>query len=102
MTSPHRYAVLRFIGRLVGTGLLAVALVPTGAAQSNIPRFERGDCWLNGDWARDVRRECGWLVVPESRNRAETKTIRLAVEILRASEPNGARVHRSTCYAILS
>ena len=90
MTSHHGYDVLRFIGRLVGTALLAVALVPTGAAQSNIPRFERGDCLLNGDWARDVRRECGWLVVPESRNRPDTKTIRLAVEIFRGSEPNGA------------
>ena len=90
MTSHHGYYVLRFIGRLVGTALLAVALVPTAAAQSKVPRFERGDCWLNGDWARDVRRECGWLVVPESRNRPDTKTIRLAVEIFRASEPNGA------------
>jgi pimeloyl-ACP methyl ester carboxylesterase len=82
--------MFRFIGRLVGAALLAVALVPTGTAQSNIPRFERGDCLLNGDWARDVRRECGWLVVPESRNRPDTKTIRLAVEIFRGSEPNGA------------
>ncbi len=90
MTSHHGYGMLRFIVRLVGTALLAVALVPMGAAQSNIPRFERGDCLLNGDWARDVRRECGWLVVPESRNRPDTKTIRLAVEILRGSEPNGA------------
>ena len=89
MTSRHGDCV-PFMMRLVGTALLAMALAPTGAAQSKVPRFERGDCWLNGDWARDVRRECGWLVVPESRNRPDTKTIRLAVEIFRASEPNGA------------
>ena len=65
MTFPRCY-VLRYVNRLVGAALLAGALAPTGAAQSKVPRFERGDCLLNGDWARDVRRECGWLVVPES------------------------------------
>ncbi len=89
MTFPRCY-VLRYVNRLVGAALLAGALAPTGAAQSKVPRFERGDCLLNGDWARDVRRECGWLVVPESRDRPNTTTIRLAVEIFRASEPNGA------------
>jgi pimeloyl-ACP methyl ester carboxylesterase len=84
------HCVLRHMKRLVGPALLAVALAPTGAAQSTVPRFERSDCLLNGDWARDVRRDCGWLVVPESRDRPDTKTIRLAVEILRATEPNGA------------
>jgi pimeloyl-ACP methyl ester carboxylesterase len=82
--------VLRDTKRLAGAALLALALAPTGAAQSKVPRFERGECLLNGDWARAVRRECGWLVVPESRDRPDTKTIRLAVEIFRASEPNGA------------
>jgi pimeloyl-ACP methyl ester carboxylesterase len=83
------YYVLRDVKRLVGAALLAVALSPTGAAQSKVPRFERGDCLLNGDWARDVRRECGWLVVPESRDRPDTQSIRLAVEIFRASEATG-------------
>jgi pimeloyl-ACP methyl ester carboxylesterase len=84
------YCAMRYIKRLVGPALLAVALAQTGAAQSKVPRFEPGDCLLNGDWARDVRRDCGWLVVPESRRRPDTKTIRLAVEIFRAREPNGA------------
>ena len=84
------YCVFRSIKRLVAAALLAAALAPTGAAQSKVPRFERGDCLVDGDWARDVRRECGWLVVPESRDRPDTNTIRLAVEIFRAREPNGA------------
>jgi pimeloyl-ACP methyl ester carboxylesterase len=44
---------------------------------------------VNGDWARDVRRECGWLVVPESRDRPSAQSVRLAVEIFRAREPTG-------------
>ena len=58
--------------------------------RSQVPRFERGDCLVDGGWARDVRRECGWLVVPETRDRASTNTVRLAVEILHAREPSGA------------
>lgn len=84
-----RDCVVRYIKRPVGVALVAVALAPISAAQPKVPRFEAADCLLNGDWARDVRRECGWLVVPESRDRHDTKTVRLAVEILRASEPNG-------------
>jgi hypothetical protein len=45
---------------------------------------------VDGDWARDVRRECGWLVVRESRERASAHTVRLAVEVFRAREPSGA------------
>jgi pimeloyl-ACP methyl ester carboxylesterase len=89
MTSPG-HCVSRYITRLVGAALLAVPLAVMSVPQSKVPQFARGNCLLNGDWARDVRRECGWLVVPESRDRPDTKTIRLAVEVFRASEPNGA------------
>jgi pimeloyl-ACP methyl ester carboxylesterase len=82
--------VFRDITPLAGAALLAVALAPTGAAQPRVPRFEPGDCLVDGDWARDAGRECGWLVVPQSRDRPDTNTIRLAVEIFRAREPNGA------------
>ena len=58
--------------------------------QSPLPRFERGDCVIDGDWARDVRRECGWLVVPESRDHTTANTVRLAVEVFRALDPSGA------------
>jgi pimeloyl-ACP methyl ester carboxylesterase len=78
------------LARLVGAALLVVSVAPKAQAQSQLPRFERGDCLVNGDWARDVRRECGWLVVPESRDRPSANTVRLAVEIFRATEPSGA------------
>ena len=89
MIIRHGDGASRIIRWFMGTAVLAVALVPTAAAQSKVPRFERGDCLVDGDWSRDVRRECGWLVVPESRHRPDTRTIRLAVEIIRASEPDG-------------
>ncbi len=85
-----RDAMFRCMKQLAGGALLAVALQPTGVAQSTAPRFERSDCVLNGDWARNVRRDCGWLIVPESRDRRNANTIRLAVEIFRAREPNGS------------
>jgi pimeloyl-ACP methyl ester carboxylesterase len=78
------------VAYLVAVVALVVPLAPRCAAQSRLPRFERTDCWVDGDWARDIRRECGWLVVPESRDRASTTTVRLAVEIFRARETSGA------------
>ena len=75
---------------LVAVVALVVSLAPHRAAQSDLPRFERTDCWVDGDWARDVRRECGWLVLRESRDRASAHTVRLAVEVFRAREPTGA------------
>jgi pimeloyl-ACP methyl ester carboxylesterase len=45
---------------------------------------------VGGEWAREIRRECGWLMVAESRDDAGRSTVRLAVEIFRAREPRGA------------
>jgi pimeloyl-ACP methyl ester carboxylesterase len=67
--------------------LVASATAPVAPA---LPRFEPGDCLVQGDWAAGVRRECGWLVVPESRDHPTANTVRLAVEIFRAKEPSGA------------
>jgi hypothetical protein len=75
---------------LVAVVALLVPLEPHRAAQSHLPRFERTACLVDGDWAREVRRECGWLVVSESRGRASAHTVRLAVEVFRAWEPTGA------------
>ena len=91
MTSCLGLCAVPALVRIAAAVALVVALAPNPPAQSGLPRFERTDCWVNGDWARDVRRECGWLVVRESRDRASTTTVRLAVEILRAREPSGAR-----------
>lgn len=77
------------IARLVTAALLVVPITPA-ETQSTLPRFERSDCLVNGDWARNVQRDCGWLVVPESRDHASANTVRLAVEVFRAREPTGA------------
>jgi pimeloyl-ACP methyl ester carboxylesterase len=69
---------------------LLVGSAATAAAQASLPRFEAGECPVQGDWAAGVRRECGWLVVPESRDHPSPNTLRLAVEVIRASEPTGA------------
>jgi pimeloyl-ACP methyl ester carboxylesterase len=90
MTSRRSSPFVRAIAALFGAALVAVSLAPKVAAQSALPRFEPGDCLANGEWARDLRRECGWLVVPESRDRPTANTVRLAVEIFRAKEPSGA------------
>ena len=90
MTSRFGPRAAPAVSHLVAVVALAVAFAPCLAAQSRLPRFERTDCWVDGDWARDVRRECGWLVVPESRDRAHADTVRLAVEIFRARQQTGA------------
>jgi pimeloyl-ACP methyl ester carboxylesterase len=90
MTTRHDSCAARRIAWVAAAALLVVSVAPTAAAQSKVPRFERGDCLVNGDWAREVRRECGWLVVAESRDHASANTVRLAVEIFRAKEPSGA------------
>jgi len=69
---------------------LGALLTPTPEAQPGLPRFEAGECLVEGKWAARARRECGWLIVPESRDRASANTVRLAVEIFRAEEPSGA------------
>src|SRR5258706_11137071 len=90
MTSRLGARAVPAVAHLVAVMALVVPLAPRREAQSRLPRFERTDCWVDGDWARDVRRECGWLVVPESRDRARAGTVRLAVEIFRSREPPGA------------
>ncbi len=52
-------------------------------------RFERDTCLVEGAWARGIQRDCGWLVVPESRERPKSNVVRLAVEVIRAREPDG-------------
>src|SRR5260221_2913742 len=90
MKARHASRVARAVAVFPGAALLAVSVAPKAAALSELPRFERADCLLNGEWTRNVRRECGWLVVPESRDRPTANTVRLAVEIFRAKEPSGA------------
>ncbi len=91
MTTRHDSCAARRIASVAAAALLLVVAAGRAAtAQSTVPRFEPGDCLVNGDWAREARRECGWLVAAESRDHASTNTVRLAVEIFRAKVPNGA------------
>lgn len=49
------------------------------------PRFEPGACPFDGGaWLEQERINCGTLVVPESRDRPDGRTLRLAVAILRS------------------
>jgi len=77
--------------RTVIIALLAPILVgaaPSLAAQSGVPRLERSECpFERGEWARDIQLECAWLVVPETRDHATGRTVRLAVAVVRAKNP---------------
>ena len=74
--------------------LVVVLGIPSAraAAQNTAPRFERTACDLPlpASYPRDITRECGFVVVPEVRGRANGKTFRIAVVTYRAKEPSGA------------
>ncbi len=78
--------------RTVITALLAPILLgaaPSLAAQTGVPRLERSECpFERGEWARDIQLECAWLVVPEMRDHATGRTVRLAVAVVRAKNPD--------------
>jgi acetyl esterase/lipase len=82
--------------RLLPITVAALLVVVSPAVSQNtqdaIPRFERADCDypVPATIARDVRRECGYLVVPETRARPDGRKFRLAVVIYRAQEPSNA------------
>jgi pimeloyl-ACP methyl ester carboxylesterase len=79
--------------RLVLTILLFVSFVCSTStlAQERLPRFEPGACTFStGDWTRDVRLECGALVVAQDRARPERKSFRLAVAILHPKQRSSA------------
>jgi pimeloyl-ACP methyl ester carboxylesterase len=71
---------------------LAAALAPEAGAQVlQVPRFEPGPCpFEGGEWLDEERIDCGTLFVAESRDRDESRTLRLAVAILRsrAADPS--------------
>ena len=60
-------------------------------AQPTIPRFESGPCAFQpGDWAKNVRLECGVLVVAMDREHPERKLLRLAVGVLHPRQPRAS------------
>ena len=65
--------------------LIPLTLPSSAGAQTTaaiVPRFERAACPI--DVATDERIDCGALVVPENRRKADTKSIRLPVMIFRS------------------
>lgn len=56
------------------------APAPTTAATTaptDVPRFEKTDCWFKEPLGRSV--ECGWVIVPEDHAKPDGKTIKLAL-----------------------
>ena len=73
-------------------GALVALILPGGApplgAQDVVPRLERSECaFERGEWARDTKIECAWLIVPETRDHPSGRTVRLAVAVVRAKNP---------------
>jgi len=69
--------------RLV-TSLAVITLASASIAAQEIPRFESAECPFEGVSGRDDV-DCGYLVVHESRGSKESRTLRLAVAILRST-----------------
>ena len=82
------------ITRHSAIALLVVAAGATrgGVAQDSVPRFERAECDfpLPSAYPPDLKRECGFLVVPEVRGRQTGRSFRLAVVRYPAREPDGS------------
>jgi pimeloyl-ACP methyl ester carboxylesterase len=81
--------VARYAAALTLASLLAV---PASApAQSRLPRYEPVECFEGvRAWAAPLGVECGWLIVPELRERPNGPTVKLPVARLRAREPDGS------------
>jgi len=83
--------------RLFGLFTLGLALyapaAPDAAQNAGLaPAFVRTACEgsIPTGYPADVTRECGYIVVPELRERPNGRTFRLAVIVYRATGPNGS------------
>ena len=90
MTVRKPVGIIVLLAMLLSACNTQPAPAPTTAstpAPTNVPRFEKTDCWFKEPLGRDV--ECGWLIVPEDHARPEGKTIKLAVARFKsdASQP---------------
>lgn len=82
----------------LGTALLVAlsallphhALVAQSHARPFAPRLEPADCpFAREEWAARLDAECRWLVVPEDRARANGRSVRLFVVVVRSHDGNG-------------
>ena len=74
--------LLMILSVLIGACTTPLPPTPT-PAQTGAPRFETTSCWFEEPQGHTV--ECGYLVVPESRDRPDGKTIKLAVARFKSS-----------------
>jgi pimeloyl-ACP methyl ester carboxylesterase len=73
-------------GVRVTIALLSLVAVLATGARAQVPRFEPGACPFEGGASLEEERiDCGTLVVSESRDRTGSRTLRLAVAVLRSS-----------------
>jgi pimeloyl-ACP methyl ester carboxylesterase len=65
-------------------------LVSAFAEQEQVPRFEEAPCMFDmpAKWTEGENVNCGYLVVPEEYENPDGPTIRLAVAIIKSSDPN--------------
>jgi pimeloyl-ACP methyl ester carboxylesterase len=74
---------------VIGLAALLATAASSATPRDKVPRFETGPCEFRpGNWAQQVRLECGHLIVAQDRSHPEGRTFRLAVAILRAKEPS--------------
>ena len=91
-------AMLRFAGQPRGDSIVGDIRVRVrdgrvgrrpfdGVRVGGVPAFERKDCPFAVPTGNV---ECGWLIVPESRSRPQSRIVRLNVVVGRATSPTGA------------
>jgi len=77
----------RAIRYLLVAAAVAAGLAVAADADADGPRFVRGACPadVTRTFPADLRVDCGTLIVPESRSKPSSRTIRLEVAIMRSS-----------------
>ena len=65
--------------------LLLLASLTAGAQQSNVPHIEPSDCIFTADSTYKTR--CGYLVVPENREKSQGRMIKLPFIIVESNNP---------------
>ena len=59
---------------------------PASTQESTIPAFEPSTCQFG--YNSPIRVQCGYLIVPENRNKADSPSIRVHVAIFKSTSPN--------------
>ena len=71
--------------------ILALGNASRFVAQAPMPRLEPSECPFDrGAYAKDAKIECKWLLIPEVKGNPKSRTIKLAVVVIRALEPDGS------------